>query len=498
MPGATIMIYRMAILNGDRKGQQITIPEESMTIGRGSDCGFCLNDPEIANTHAVVEHSAQGLRIRDLGSMGKLLVNNRAVRDCSLKHGDIVELGHTRMLVQAVVEAEVRAAFDYPLVGRRRRAAAVVLLAACGVAAMIVWRASHSGGPEIVLSAGEQEPEMVKIPDLQVVAKAPAAAAEAVVADNPAPASARDSRDALADLAAPADADPIGLAAEAVPAPAPPPPAVQGSDAGDRPDPYVLAQAMVDDTVRGMMMDAHLLIASNQYREADELLGSILRLAPEYLEAHAERAWLYEDQGMLEPALAEWRKVIQVGGNESLLTTARERLAKLGDARREVQPKFGGRVRVESTEQKKFPESKEMREMRIVTVQLAAADPMQAPDAKAVKVDVLFYDRDMRTGSIRRTRATGENRDLKVPGPWQQGEMKSVTATYMVPVAMAPAGTRAEQFYGYVVRVYHFGALQDQSAQPSGLLVQVASPGGGGEPGPLANTDVGALSRHAP
>ena len=125
MPGATIMIYRMAILNGDRKGQQITIPEESMTIGRGSDCGFCLNDPEIANTHAVVEHSAQGLRIRDLGSMGKLLVNNRAVRDCSLKHGDIVELGHTRMLVQAVVEAEVRAAFDYPLVGRRRRAAAV-------------------------------------------------------------------------------------------------------------------------------------------------------------------------------------------------------------------------------------------------------------------------------------------------------------------------------------------------------------------------------------
>lgn len=101
------MLYRLIFLTGNLKGQRITVDSEPMTIGRDDDCSIKIADSEVASKHATLEHnSLTGLRINDLGSMNKILVNNREVRESHLKHGDIVELGRTRFLVQAAVETD--------------------------------------------------------------------------------------------------------------------------------------------------------------------------------------------------------------------------------------------------------------------------------------------------------------------------------------------------------------------------------------------------------
>ena len=101
------MIYRLIILSGDRRGEQITLTREPMIIGRAATCEIRLSDPEIALSHAEIAHPDDGIFIRDLGSMNRLLINNREVHEAHLKHGDVVEVGHTRFLIQAYVQAEV-------------------------------------------------------------------------------------------------------------------------------------------------------------------------------------------------------------------------------------------------------------------------------------------------------------------------------------------------------------------------------------------------------
>ena len=101
------MMYRLIILTGPDTGQRVTIESKPMVIGRDPDCAIRVADEEVARKHAVIEHKPDGVFIRDLGSMNRILVNHHEVREQRLKHGDTIELGLTRFLVQAIVQADV-------------------------------------------------------------------------------------------------------------------------------------------------------------------------------------------------------------------------------------------------------------------------------------------------------------------------------------------------------------------------------------------------------
>ena len=119
------MIYRLVILSGPLHGQCFTVETAPMTIGHGPDCSIALPDSEVAGQHAVVEHTDEGLSIRDLGSMNRIVVNRREVKTAKLHHGDVIEVGRTRLLVRALVQAEVegREANETPDTSRLRRMA---------------------------------------------------------------------------------------------------------------------------------------------------------------------------------------------------------------------------------------------------------------------------------------------------------------------------------------------------------------------------------------
>jgi pSer/pThr/pTyr-binding forkhead associated (FHA) protein len=131
------MMYRLIILTGPSTGLRVTIETKPMVIGRDADCAIRVADEEVAKKHAVIEHRPDGIYIRDLGSMNRILVNQHEVRETRLKHGDVIELGLTRFLVQALVQADVT---DEKDMGKHVRkvalvSAAVALMVLVGVVA---------------------------------------------------------------------------------------------------------------------------------------------------------------------------------------------------------------------------------------------------------------------------------------------------------------------------------------------------------------------------
>lgn len=137
------MIFRLIYLNGPHKGERITVTREPLTIGRSQACGVYLpEDPEAADHHCTVTHSeSDELRIRDNGSMNRVLVNHHEVTDSKLKHGDMIEIGRTRFLVQAFVQAEVNRAAQKPEQQRRPsrvKSLAIILLALAVAAALAI------------------------------------------------------------------------------------------------------------------------------------------------------------------------------------------------------------------------------------------------------------------------------------------------------------------------------------------------------------------------
>jgi hypothetical protein len=132
------MLYRLIYLTGPRTGQRVTVETEPMTMGRSPECAVVLEDPEAAAQHAEIVHRGDAVFVRDLGSMHRILVNQREVTESRLKHGDQLEVARTRFLVQCCVQAEVRrAAPPRRRLRRLVRTALPLLLAAAG---LTFWR----------------------------------------------------------------------------------------------------------------------------------------------------------------------------------------------------------------------------------------------------------------------------------------------------------------------------------------------------------------------
>jgi len=154
------VIYRLVFLSGASKGVHLTVEPEPMVIGTGEDCEIHADDSEMARRHAVIEQKSGSLWIRDLGSMNKILINGRELQKSQLKHGDVVELGRTRFLVQAAVQAE----YEGVAIGgdkrkRRRRRTRMLLGLLVLTAAAYGWtrlRSPHP--PDPIPSPGEAAP----------------------------------------------------------------------------------------------------------------------------------------------------------------------------------------------------------------------------------------------------------------------------------------------------------------------------------------------------
>lgn len=487
------MIYRFIALNSDQRGERITIPATSLTIGRGDSCDLRLNDPEVALVHAVVSMKDERLHISDRGSMNRILVNHREVRESFLKHGDMIELGQTRFLVQAYVQADVKDAGTSPEKAKRQW---VILAVSLLLLVAATWAAIHHRSKnkitvepapiEPVATVSNPEPEVViepavtsTLPISTVVDPTPEPGTAtnvspitppAPIAEDPALLGLEEPPTVTAELPV---TNPVSIAdsTDAAPVIVSEPAPVSHEPVTPEPAPVVVTPAPekdpLDAKVEAIFADAKAKIKAGSRADADELLTSIMILKPTFVPAHVERAKRFEEQGVLDMALNEWGEVVRLSPSSTAAKDADTAMDRLQRARRQPTPPFNDWIKIVSTDISKFPESADSREMRLLTICLTSGKATSQVDPSAVTVEVKFYDQDTGSGIVHPTRAKVPQEPLSVSGLWHVGETKTVTATYVIP--MTEPAQRNYHYFGYEVRVYYQGALQTVVTEPSDL-----------------------------
>ncbi|MEP6852533.1 MAG: FhaA domain-containing protein [bacterium] len=89
-----------AALAVDGSDRQLTLRPGSNVIGRGQDCDLQLLDQGVSRRHVDVQFDGQYAVAYDLGSTNGTTVNGHDVASQQLQHGDVIRVGHTRLVFQ--------------------------------------------------------------------------------------------------------------------------------------------------------------------------------------------------------------------------------------------------------------------------------------------------------------------------------------------------------------------------------------------------------------
>jgi small-conductance mechanosensitive channel len=84
---------RLLATRGPLRGTMAELGSAELIIGRSLDCGICIPDPSVSNHHASIEATADGHRLKDLGSRHGTLLNDGAVLSATLQQGDEIRIG---------------------------------------------------------------------------------------------------------------------------------------------------------------------------------------------------------------------------------------------------------------------------------------------------------------------------------------------------------------------------------------------------------------------
>jgi len=459
------LIFRLVILNGPRKGERITVPIEPLTIGRDPECGLFLDDPEVAARHAVVEHFQGGLLVRDLGTMNRILVNKREAPRAVLKHGDVIEIGRTSLLVQAFVQAEVKGRPPEVIDGSPSRSPArlvgiglALLLAAAGVLRLqsrsdLTPAAPETNAPPLVGIAEPAPTASVSAPPPTVVvvtAAVPSGATEAEIQRL------REElaviKDAFRTLATQSVWPPSVAVATAAPAP---PSAIQSLPSRAELSARALAAARRE-------------VAAGRLEAADAMLARLQEQDPDYLPAYETRALLMERRGLFEGALGQWAVLYQRAAGRPEAERAADEWARISDERRRAATTVPRRVEIRSLEQQRFPDAPDYDEMRLVRV-LAASASAVCPAAGSIRLEVLFFD-EAPAGAVALTRAMPARVEAVPTAGWGPDHTLSLNAAYVVPLGFRRR--TPGRFHGFIARLYCEGRLEDEAAKPVELLIR--------------------------
>lgn len=100
--GKRVSLY---VASGKEKGKTHVCQQPLVAIGRGK-VDFVLDDPQVSQSHCVVEIMGERVVLRDLGSTNGTFVNDRPVREAALEHMGEFRIGdHTLVLLISPAEA---------------------------------------------------------------------------------------------------------------------------------------------------------------------------------------------------------------------------------------------------------------------------------------------------------------------------------------------------------------------------------------------------------
>ena len=123
-------------------------------VGRDSDCNVVLQSRSVSRKHAILERTADGWTVRDLGSANGLFVEGKRVSEAPLVPGATVRFGDVDATFEAdasrTTSAERRAQSLSVAPSRRARPVAVVVTVTLAIAALVaatIWSRSCDHAP---------------------------------------------------------------------------------------------------------------------------------------------------------------------------------------------------------------------------------------------------------------------------------------------------------------------------------------------------------------
>lgn len=453
------MMYRLIVLNGPQKGSRVTVDEEPMLIGRCEECAAQFQDEEMALRHARIEQRNNELFITDLGSMSKIIVNKHEVKNARIKHGDIIELGRTRLLVEALVQAEVQTASPEPehLVrrGRKRKLAlaASVLLVAGGTFAIL--QQDDARAPEPAPAATVvTEVAVPEAPAVEAVAAEPA--------PNPLDERLRNIQQELTVLQQ--RIEQFNQSARTIAEPAP-------GESQAKP-PLEIPDGAINEE-EAIMTAAREAMEADELEQAELLLEHLRIQYPDYLPGYELRAQLYEELGMPGKAREQWNAVVLRSTGTDLYRRAMVERLRLEQVESRGSFNAHDSVRIAALEQVRFRESADYDEMRTVQIQLSYDRQLGPIDPKAMRLMIYFFEQDLDT---RRINLSGIQPYAQVNLSALEQDPTSDRFTCAVNY-VAPKGyytrdhnTSRQRYYGFVARLHYFDNLVDEQARPARLL----------------------------
>lgn len=87
-----------AMLVVDQTNERFELRVGSNVVGRGSDSDLQLLDQGISRRHLDIQYDGHYATAYDLGSTNGTTVNGREISSHVLRHGDVLRLGHTRVV----------------------------------------------------------------------------------------------------------------------------------------------------------------------------------------------------------------------------------------------------------------------------------------------------------------------------------------------------------------------------------------------------------------
>jgi hypothetical protein len=88
------------VLLVDQTDEQLQLHLGSNVVGRGSESDLQLLDQGVSRRHLDVQYDGHRATAYDLGSTNGTTVNGHQVGSAVLQHGDVIRIGHTRLVYQ--------------------------------------------------------------------------------------------------------------------------------------------------------------------------------------------------------------------------------------------------------------------------------------------------------------------------------------------------------------------------------------------------------------
>ena len=90
--------FMLRVLNGEFRGKVFPL-RDSIDIGSAGECELCISDSLVSPSHARLQKEGDEVVVEDLGSSRGTFLNERPVDRASLRTGDLLRVGGTRLSV---------------------------------------------------------------------------------------------------------------------------------------------------------------------------------------------------------------------------------------------------------------------------------------------------------------------------------------------------------------------------------------------------------------